>query len=204
MSAEDLERAERLDPFAKLADCVRNNIVCARRAIREADTRLSRIEQELQAQMDAARLASKAALLDPAGTYKVREDPAGSGWFQATRANAGGKYTHKGLDTLCTPGEAVVAPEDALVERWGKCYVKPPQFDLIVLWVWDTLRVKILYVEPRTAVGSRVRRGQVIGVAQDVTERKDYRARGMLPHIHTEIWVAGRPVNPANYMGISA
>ena len=128
----------------------------------------------------------------------------GSGWFHASRQNAAGeKYIHKGLDTLVTPGAPVYAPADATVERFGTCYEDVPCMDLIALDVGGGFLIKILYVEPQAVIkGQHVRRGDAIGVAQDVTERRDYKAGGMLPHLHTEVWYDGKTVDPARMMGI--
>lgn len=195
------------DPCVELAHQVRNALSCERGLIIEAQSVLGKMLHRcqgtmdgLQALIDQARLELR--LLDPAGTYRIRSDGMGDGAFGARRRSGGRRYAHRGVDTICTPGDSVRAPMDGGVSRIGWCYAGE-DYRLVVLehGCWEC---RVLYVEPLEGLmGRRVRKGEIIGFAQDVTLRGGYAAGGMLPHLHTEAYQGGELVNPAALMGMA-
>ena len=112
---------------------------------------------------------------------EMRNDPAGRGHFGAAR----GSRLHKGLDLIAQPGERVYSPVDGRFIRRGKVYATAPHFDLVELH-GEGYAARLLYVEavPWLEGGDEVRRGELIGYAQNVSER--WRG-GMLPHVHVEL-----------------
>lgn|GEM_PF-1469172 len=206
MSVEDLERAERADACLELAHQVRNALSCERGLIIEAQSTLGKMLHRcqgtmdgLQALIDQARLEIR--LLDPAGTYQIRSDGMGDGAYGAWRRNGAKRYAHRGLDTICTPGDSVRAPMAGAVSRIGWCYAGE-DYRLVVLEArcWEC---RVLYVEPLEGLlGRRVREGEIIGHAQDVTLRDGYAEGGMLPHLHTELYQAEALVDPTPLMGL--
>jgi len=208
MSCEDLKRAEQADPCVELADVLRNDLSVlrgmledSRRGFEQGLHRVRGTMESLQALIDQAR--ARLHMIDPAGTFEVRRDPMGSGAFGAPRRSGGRSYTHRGLDTRTAPGDSVRAPLGGHVTRIGLCYAAEP-FRLVVIEhrAWEC---RVLYVEPlEDLMGRRVRQGQIIGWAQDVTRRRDYAARGMLAHVHTEIRCGDELLDPAALMGMDA
>jgi hypothetical protein len=66
---------------------------------------------------------------------------------------------------------------------------------------WSAYTFKILYAEPEVTVGEILRRGEVLGVAQDVSAYHAARgAVGMKNHIHVETHTAGGAVDPLSLM----
>ena len=129
--------------------------------------------------MDLARSAQHALITSPTN-LGVRVDEAGSGIYGAKR----GDHTHKGVDFVCIPGQEVYAPISGVVTRQARPYANGGYEGVVI--EGTALTVKLFYMIPNIAFkGKRVRQGQVIGVAQDVSER--HPNSGMKPHIHLEI-----------------
>ena len=128
-------------------------------------------------------------LLSPTGKG-IRGDPAGDGRYGAKR----GEKTHQGTDFLCIPGQDVYAPARATILRVANPYKDSTYSGLLLDCTW--CYIKLFYLQPITGKGAEVYRGQVIGIAQDVTER--YKGQAMLPHIHME--VSKLSLNPEHYM----
>ncbi len=203
MSVEDLERAERTDACLELAHKMRNALSCERGLIMEAQATMGEMLRGiqktmdgLQAMMDEAR--ARIQLIDPAGSFEIRSDPAGDGRYGASR----GGRTHQGLDTRADPGDSARAPMTGLLVRSGLCYRDDDRFSLAVIES-EPWACKVLYVAPYARlIGRRVRMGQIIGMVQDVTKRKDYAVQGMMPHVHTEVRHHGEIVDPTPLMGL--
>ena len=118
-------------------------------------------------------------------------DDWGSGDFAASR----GDRFHLGRDYLFRPGEDVYAPMEAVVVRLGYPYNdsdSTSRYRLIEMLSFDAeTGAKIIwryfYVRPSVAVGERVRAGDLLGVAQDIS--KKYKKEGRQPmgnHVHVE------------------
>jgi murein DD-endopeptidase MepM/ murein hydrolase activator NlpD len=124
----------------------------------------------------------------------VRMDAAGSGHYGSSR----GSRTHKGIDLLATPGEPVYSPGDGVVDRVTRPYLGDTRYYGVVLdigpYTWE-----IHYVEPAPGIfaGARVKRGQVIGTAQDISAKY---GGPMRPHIHVEVLAAGSHIDPADIL----
>lgn len=119
-------------------------------------------------------------LINPTGRG-LRSDPAGSGLYGAPR----GSRCHRGLDLLCMPGQVVTAPCDGRIVRRARPYADDAHLSGLLL-SGPRLAVKLFYLQPYAQlIGSGVRAGDAIGIAQDVTRR--YPHQGMRPHIHMEV-----------------
>jgi len=191
-----------------LAHEVRNDFLVVHRLLREASTHVMTAIKALTDAHDRIKQAFKAfdEKIAPAGNRAlrllnpvnrgIREDRAGSGRFGSPRSRNGVKYGHSGLDLVCEPGQSVYAPFDALVERGGLVYSDDQQWKLVCLSNGATL-LKLMYVDPSPGViGARVREGDQIGTAQDITGKSDYRERGMKPHVHVEVRQHGKLLDP--------
>lgn len=110
----------------------------------------------------------------------IRNDTMGLGHFGAPRRNR----THQGLDLVVEPGQPVRSPIAGRFIRTGRPYPDGP-FRLVVVQGegWD---VRLMYVDPDPALvpGAPVKRGQVLGTAQDVRQRY---GQAMKPHVHIEV-----------------
>lgn len=123
----------------------------------------------------------------------IRNDRAGKGTFLACR---GGDCTrkHKGVDFIVKPGMLITSPVDGWYVRVAFPYKDAPQWKGVVLKALDGTEVKIFYCDPQLAKGTKVRKGQVIAQAMDIS--KKYPGQGMLPHIHVEATLKGNLLNP--------
>jgi hypothetical protein len=117
----------------------------------------------------------------------MREDDWGKGHFGARR---GSKY-HDGLDLIVTPGQPIFSMIDGLVEKYEQCYSKDPRWRGIQI-ANAMLRVELWYMEAQNtvAVDEYVNAGQMIGVAQDISEKyppTNKIPHEMTPHIHVRV-----------------
>lgn len=111
------------------------------------------------------------------------QDRHGAGYFGAPR----GKRTHNGVDIVCRAGDAVTAFCDGTVTKLGYPYSPqdPKKGHLRYVEVTDIEgnRCRYFYVKRSVSMGDRVRRGDLLGVAQGLTEIY----KGITDHYHFEI-----------------
>lgn len=115
-------------------------------------------------------------------------DAYGSGTFLASRD--GGDRSHRGRDYVTVPGDSILSPIEGKVTRIPRAY---PDADLMGLEIEGVrVRVKMLYLSPLVVVGTVVKRGEVVGTAQDVAsywKAKSPREGSMVNHLHLEVMV---------------
>jgi murein DD-endopeptidase MepM/ murein hydrolase activator NlpD len=111
----------------------------------------------------------------------VRYDKAGAGNFGASRGNR----DHNGVDYLCRPKGKVFSPAKGTVTKHGYTYRNDPQWRYIEVTDENAQRHRLFYVSPKANVNQHVEAGEVIGEAQDISQR--YPGQGMLAHVHYEI-----------------
>lgn len=115
-------------------------------------------------------------------------DAYGSGTFMASRD--GGKRAHRGRDYVTVPGDPIVSPIDGIVTRRVVAYAGAELLGLEI--ESDRVKAKMLYLDPAVDVGQKIVRGQLIGVAQDVSAywaRTSPRTGRMVNHVHLEVSV---------------
>lgn len=130
-------------------------------------------------------------IVSPLADAVLRNDPAGRGYFKATRKPS----IHKGVDLLCEPGELVMAPIAGRVHRLGYPYADDLEYRYVEIRNEGELRCRVFYVSPTAFVGDQVEAGDEIGFAQDIAQRYKidasggirYRTCKMLPHVHVEL-----------------
>ena len=125
--------------------------------------------------------ASRWHIVSPTGRNTIRVDSQGDGIFGASR----GVRIHTGIDWKCNPNQDIHSMLNGRVvriftvypgENWQGVEIASP--DLIC---------RILYVVPdESLVGQEVRAGDIIGAAQDISQRY---GRGMLSYVHAEIFL---------------
>jgi hypothetical protein len=116
---------------------------------------------------------------------EIRNDPAGSGYFGASRD--GGTRAHNGVDYVCVPYMPVLSPINGKVSKHGIVYGDDHQWRYIEITDSDGLRHRFMYVDPGIEKGGRVAVGDNMGRAQDISQRyieRDAPLCNMLPHIH--------------------
>ena len=121
----------------------------------------------------------------PTGSNEIRgSDKHGSGHYLAPR----GDRRHAGIDMVVAPGQDVLSPIDGVMARVAKPYAKGKWSGCVVKN--DQVEIKMFYMAPdKSLVSQEVKRGQVIGKAQDIGEKY----KGITPHVHVEI----SSINPA-------
>jgi len=132
--------------------------------------------------------------LKPLGPILARmhlrgQDQHGYGYFGASRS--GGSRQHNGIDLVCRPGEGVYSPLAGVVERYADPY-GDGRYGGILLRGND-FSVKMFYLSPVASVGTKVRRGQQVGIAQAISKKYP----GITEHIHVEVYAGGQLVDPS-------
>jgi murein DD-endopeptidase MepM/ murein hydrolase activator NlpD len=158
-------------------------------ALSNEQTRLKTIQEvrgdailQIQKDIEGIRTDVKDILisLPVLSELTVRNDPAGSGEFGASR----GDRKHKGVDFVVEPGQPIHSPIEGYVSRIAYPYDSAEFKGLEILN--DNLNLKVFYLTPLEGiVGQNVSAGDVIGYAQDITRK--YPTQGMTPHIHVGI-----------------
>lgn len=109
-------------------------------------------------------------------------DKWGSGAFGASR----GSRPHLGVDLIVEPGAYVYAPFDMKIERISHPYSNSPYLGIAFSYnrSGNTYDGRAWYFNPLPSViGRNVSQGEVIGVAQDLTNRYP----GITNHIHLQL-----------------
>ncbi len=114
----------------------------------------------------------------------LRNDSCGQGHFGAPR----GTRKHNGVDIIITPGQAIYGPFNGSVQRHTKPYSDNSKYDGAWLRLDDYphLLVKIFYFKPSILAGAKFKKGDIIGYAQDISQK--YTCKGMISHLHIEVF----------------
>jgi murein DD-endopeptidase MepM/ murein hydrolase activator NlpD len=128
-----------------------------------------------------------------------KTDQHGCGEYYASRGNR----KHNGIDIISEPFCEVKALADGIVTKIGYPYnpALPDKGHLRYVQVsFDDVRVRYFYVNPLVVVGQIIRKGDVIGMQQDLTNIYP----GITNHYHLEalIIVARKKIflNPVNLL----
>ena len=122
---------------------------------------------------------------------KIRPcDPFGCGSFGAKRAT----HIHQGIDLLVNENEPIFAPFDGVVLRFAIPYKDDNKYKGLLLKNGN-FEVKIFYFLPIVNKGEKIKKGQIIGFAQNIA--KKYSSK-MQNHVHVEVAENGITINPTN------
>lgn len=144
--------------------------------------RLGQVEQKLSFQAD--QLALTPTLAPAAGVltagFGLRADPF-----------TGQQEFHTGIDISSATGGRIVAPANGTVVRvgWENGYGR-------VVEVAHGFGIRTVYAHldtSRVIEGQRIRRGELVGLIGSS-------GRSTGPHLHYEVLVGGKPVNPLDYV----
>lgn len=125
-------------------------------------------------------------MISPTGREARTSDRWGFGTYGASRSKTVKgklvKYRHGGVDYICIPRQGVVSPIDGKVTRIARPYAAKTFSGLEIRGF--RIRIKMFYLDPlETIVGKTVKKGQLIGHAQDISEKYP----GITPHVHLQI-----------------
>lgn len=103
-------------------------------------------------------------------------------WGSGAYGEGRGARPHRGTDYIVIPGASVYAPINGIMVREAKPYVSSLYSGCVIRG--ENMEIKMFYFLPKPElIGTRVKEGDVIGVAQDIAAKYP----GMTPHIHLEI-----------------
>jgi hypothetical protein len=124
-------------------------------------------------------------MISPSGQDKYRDsDKHGSGAFGSKR----GARTHVGIDPIIIPGQDIYAPHDGIVKREIQVYTDSTKYRGIEI-VDQFFISHVHYILPKPGiVGQKVKEGDVIGTAQDISERYP----DITKHVHWTLHVNPR------------
>jgi len=134
-------------------------------------------------------------LLNPTGGFMRGLDAYGDGAFGAERKRGDEVYKHMGVDICAKPAQDIWCPCDGVVTRTGLAYADDTRFHSIHIQPDADLMadLKLLYVTPASfSVPRAVRRGDVLGVSEDLGQRY----QGITNHCHVELHISGELVDP--------
>jgi hypothetical protein len=134
-------------------------------------------------------------IISPTGSWTLRNDEAGQGFFGAPR----GKRSHNGVDLECVPGQVVLSPISGKIVREAYPYAGDLKWTGCLI-VAKGIEIKMFYMRLYHHIRKELKSGSVrcverlpIGVCQDITNK--YPDQGMTPHLHLEAKIMQR-VNP--------
>lgn len=109
-------------------------------------------------------------------------DAYGCGHFGASRS--GGTRSHNGIDMIAVPGQNIFSPITGEVTRYPYPYRSDLSYTGIEI-INDIYKVKMFYVTPTAFIGTEVKAGQVIAVAQNISAKY---SPSMTNHVHLEVY----------------
>jgi murein DD-endopeptidase MepM/ murein hydrolase activator NlpD len=121
-------------------------------------------------------------------SLKLRgSDDWGDGSFLAPR----GDKSHKGVDFVARPGDELLSPVSGRVSKLGYPYPFVSNgfnYRYVQITDYKGNRHRFFYVEPVPATGLHIKKGDLIGIAQNISEKFTHpKRRPMKNHIHYEI-----------------
>jgi murein DD-endopeptidase MepM/ murein hydrolase activator NlpD len=149
---------------------------------------------------DVVQSYNQGTLTNPTGGG-IRNDSAGEGHYGADR----GDRPHLGLDLTTTNGQNIVSPVDGTAVNFTGAKTGYPIVDITPSDASLGIdKIRILYVNApggaQLGTSYNISAGQTIGSAANL-QSLGY-SNGVTPHAHVQVYVGGRPVDPAPYFGL--
>lgn len=123
-------------------------------------------------------------------------DAQGCGNFDAGR----GGRTHKGVDMIVSENQEVTAPFDCKINRYGYPYATDLNYRLIEIigtGIKAAYKMKIMYIKEIHSVGTTIKRGQVLCIADDITKKY---GSSMTRHVHVELYKNNQLIDPTPFL----
>ncbi len=117
--------------------------------------------------------------VNPTGQI-VRNDAAGEGTFGAKR----GDRAHLGTDFECIPGQGVVATTDMQYRRYVKRVYATDMKYVGMEFESSAFVITMFYVSPSRDHMSFVKAGELVGLAQGISEKYGH---PMMDHVHLQV-----------------
>jgi murein DD-endopeptidase MepM/ murein hydrolase activator NlpD len=146
------------------------------------DTRLSLLEKQF---------SRRSALIAATPTVWPVHGAVTSGYGLRTDPFSGGAAVHEGIDISTSRGEPVLATADGVVLASGWAGEFGRAIEIVHSDRYVTLYGHLQ--ETLVAEGQQIRRGDRVGLVGST-------GRSTAPHLHYEVRVDGRPVNPLEYI----
>ena len=131
---------------------------------------------------------------------QMREpDDFGAGYFGACRGNR----THNGIDFAAPHGTVVCSACDGRLTRFGYPYGDDLSYRYVEVTDSNNDRVRYFYVVPadgKFEIGTEVKKGDVIGVVQNISARYDTDEKKMNNHFHFEVKRKGEYLDPEPWL----
>lgn len=155
----------------------------------------------------ARRRDDETEIMNPTGKG-VRSDAGGDGRFGASRIRRNrqkypsGKGPHEGVDLLSDPGQEIIAPVSGKL-RSARPGTVP--FGGVEISSGDgDVKVKMFYLKPdERLLGKAVKAGDVIRIAQDLHIPGSHYGSTVQNHIHVEVRLKDKLVDPQRYIRVS-
>ena len=113
------------------------------------------------------------------------------------------KYGHTGVDIVINsnvPTVRIYCFKGGKVTKLGYTYSDDLNYRYVEIEDKLGARLRYFYVSPAVEVGDIVKAFSFIGRSQDVCQRYNTKEKKMTPHIHFEVKVAGKIVDPMPYL----
>ncbi len=109
-------------------------------------------------------------------------DDFGSELFNTPR----GKEKHNGIDFICKLWQIIVSLVDGTIIR--KAFPYPNKEYAGIPLENDSIILKMFYLTPdKKILGLKVKQGDKLGIAQDISKLYNSKAKKMIPHTHLQI-----------------
>jgi len=145
------------------------------------------------------QVSQNKGLVNPSGGEIRGTDDHGSGHYGASRGNR----AHLGLDIVATPGQSIVSPVEGKAVNFVGATLKKPIVDITpknsALGI-DKIRILYVFAPDNVTpwVPYDVRAGQSIGTLADLVKDLNY-PEGITQHVHVQVMVGGKWVDPTPY-----
>jgi hypothetical protein len=127
----------------------------------------------------------------------MRNDTLGLGHYGASRD--GGIRSHAGIDIEVYKSQPIYAPFNGTVTRKYFAYPNNKKYlGLEMISEVGEFKIKIMYCVPTDAkIGSYVKKGEMIGYAQAISEKY---STLMTDHLHVELYQYGNRMDPSTHI----
>lgn len=126
-------------------------------------------------------------------SYIRGRDNYGSGAYGASR----GDRTHQGIDFVAAPGMIALSTCDGIVSKLGYPYANHLEYRYVQITTSNNKDHRYFYVEPTVKVGESIKKGDPIGIVQDLSI---IYPNGMTNHVHFEVKEKGVYLDPRDYL----